>query len=426
MGLRGMLGRPTSAVLATITAVAAVTAWGVGPMAQVSWAEPGDGLDTLVEDFAYPDRDKLLAEKGLKLISGDGNIQVADCATGGDDLVRINSRASGNICFAVSGPVGYLTMEIERTYLAKSDARDDVMATVRTEDPRTNESKVEEVDLDPGSWKALGEGIDPELQSTLLELSVGEDKPGAVLGGDAARPWLARVTIGKPGYAGGRNCSGALVDRTWVLTAASCFTEDPAKPVPAGAPARDTTASFAGKAPIRINHLVPREDRDVVLARLSAPVAGIEPAALAATAPAGGAALVAAGYGRTGSAWVPGTPHSSGVTQAATTATGVKLTGGRICKGDAGGPVLDANGLISGVQSRADHTGCLGQSGQGTGAVAARVDNIASWLSDSTFTGKARFTLDEGAGSRRVLGGEAEEFAAAVAGGAQFGAVGRK
>uniref|UniRef100_UPI00056C100D hypothetical protein n=1 Tax=Streptomyces albus TaxID=1888 RepID=UPI00056C100D len=33
---------------------------------------------------------------------------------------------------------------------------------------------------------------------------------------------------------------------------------------------------------------------------------------------------------------------------------------------------------------------------------------------------------DEGAGSRRVLGGEAEEFAAAVAGGAQFGAVGRK
>lgn len=304
-------------------------------MVGISQAAPGEGLDSLVEDFAYPDRDKLLAEKGLKLISGDGNITLADCASGDSGLVRINSRDSGNMCFAVSGPVGYLALEIQRTYLAKADTRDDVMATVRTENTRTNETKVEEVGLEPDTWKSLGEGLDPDLMSTVVELSVGEGKARAVPAGDADRPWLARVTVGEPGHAGGRNCSGTLVDRAWVLTAASCFTDDPAKPVPVGAPARASTVTFAGTAPVKINHVVPRGDRDVVLARLATPVTGIAPATLAASAPADGTELVAAGYGRTGTAWVPGSPHNSKATQSGATATTVELTGGLMCKGDA-------------------------------------------------------------------------------------------
>ncbi|MGP4000664.1 LamG-like jellyroll fold domain-containing protein [Streptomyces sp. 8N706] len=422
MGWRSALGRPTAVLLA---ALVVASAWGSGPMVGVARAEPGDELDSLTEDFAYPDRDKLLAEKGLKLISGDGNITVADCASGGSDLVRINSRTGGNVCFAVSGPVGYLALEIERSYLAKSDTRNDVTATVRTEDPRTNESKVEEIGLEPGNWKSLGEGIDPNLASTVLELSVGEDKPGAVLSGDAARPWLGRVVVGRPGQNGSRGCSGALVDRTWVLTAASCFSDHPANPVQAGAPAREATAVFAGKAPVRINYVVPRADRDVLLARLAAPLTDIAPATLAGNASTDGAALVAAGYGRTGTAWVPDAPHNSNVAQSSTTATTVGLTGGRICKGDAGGPVLDGNGRITAVQSLADHAQCLGQSGQGSSATAARTDNIAAWLNSSAFTGKAAFGLDESAGSRRVLGGAAQEFTAALAGGAEPGAVGK-
>ena len=418
---RGMLWRPTAVTLA---ALAAATVLNTGAMAGVSQAAPGEGTGSLVEDFAYPDRDKLLAEKGLKLTSGDGNIMLADCASGAGDLLRINSRTSGNVCFAVSGPVGYLALEIDRAYLAKSDTRDGVTATVRTEDPRTGESKVEETGLEPGTWKAVGEGLDPALASTVLELSVGADKP-AVVTGDSARPWLSRVVVGKPGQAQGRGCSGALVDRTWVLTAASCFSDDPAGAVQAGEPPRESTAVFAGKAPVRINYLVPRDDRDVVLARLAAPLTDIAPATLAGRAAADGTALVAAGYGRTDKAWVPTGPHHSDVTQSATGATSVTLTGGRICKGDAGGPVLDASGRITAVQSLADHTGCLGQSGQGNGATAARTDNIAAWLDSSTFTGKADFGLDEGAGSRRVLGGAAQEFTAALAGGAEPGAVGK-
>ncbi|MFI1496930.1 LamG-like jellyroll fold domain-containing protein [Streptomyces platensis] len=421
MRWRGVLGRPIPVTLAVLTAV---TAWGAGPMAGVSSAAPGDGSDSLVEDFAYPDRDKLLAEKGLKLVSGDGHITLVDCTSGGSDLVRVNSRTSGDACFAVSGPVGYLALEIKRSYLAKSDSREGVTATVRTENPATNESKVEEVALEPGAWKSLGEGLDPTLDSTVLELSVGEGKTPVVTG-DSARPWLARVTVGRPGQQGGKGCSGALVDRTWVLTAASCFSDAPAKPVSAGAPPREATVTFAGKAPVRINYVVPRDDRDVLLARLAAPLTDIAPARIAGSAPGDGAALVAAGYGRTGTAWVPDGPHNSNVTRSSATDTTMALTGGKICKGDAGGPVLDGNGRITAVQSLAAHAGCLGQAGHGDGSTAARTDNIVSWLTGSAFNGKAAFPLDEDAGARRVLGGAAREFTAELVGGAEPGTVGK-
>ncbi|MER7990269.1 LamG-like jellyroll fold domain-containing protein [Streptomyces noursei] len=385
----------------------------------------GEGHGSLVEDYAYPDRDKLLAEKGLKLLSGDGNITLADC-TAGNDLVRIQSRDSGSVCFVVSGPVGYLAMEIEKTYLAKSEDRAGVTATVSVEDAATRETKVQKVDLEPGQWKALGEGGDPKLKSTLLELSVGQGTPGVPLSGDAARPWLARLTVNDPGHDGGRSCSGALVDSSWVLTAASCFAADPGKPVPV---VTQTTpravALLAGHAPVNIKYLVPRGDRDVVLARLATPITNVSPAALAGSALPDGIALSAAGYGRTDTTWVPSSPHNSDVTQSSTTATTVELAGGRVCKGDAGGPIVDASGRVTAVQSRASHVGCLGQPGDGTTATAARIDNITDWLANNSFTGTSRMTLDEGVGSGRVSGGVPEEFVAELAGGAELGAAGK-
>ncbi|WP_306332206.1 S1 family peptidase, partial [Streptomyces sp. KL109B] len=382
------------------------------------------GQESLVEDFAYPDRDKLLAEKGLKLVSGDGHITLTDCATGGSELLRLNSRADGNVCFTVTGPTGYLALEVEKAFLAKSDTRDDVMATVRTEDPRTNESKVEEIGLEPGIWEPVGEGVDPELTATVLELSVGEGKP-PTLTGDTARPWLGRVLVGSPGQPDSRGCTASLVDRSWIVTAANCFSESPGTPVPTGTPTREATVLFAGKAPVRINYLVPRDDRDVVLARLVAPLTDITPAVFGGKAAAQGAALTAAGYGRTGTRWVPDAPHAESVTQSSTTDSSLALTGGRMCKGDAGGPVLDGSGRIVAVQSASDHSGCLGQTGTGTSGSAARTDNIGDWLVRGAFAGKAQFRLDEVAGSRRVVGGEAQEFTAALAGGAESGVVGK-
>ncbi|MFE0177282.1 S1 family peptidase, partial [Streptomyces sp. NPDC059002] len=425
MRWHGTLGRP---VAMTLTAAFGVSLWCTGPLTGVANASdaPGAGPDSVVEDFSYPDRDTVLAEKGLKLISGDGHITLADCTSGGD-LIRINSRVTKdvNTCFAISGPVGYLSMEVEQTYLAKSEGRDDVTATVRSASPQTK-GKVEKVDLEPGKWQELGEGSDPKRSSTLLELSVGQGKAVKAPSGDPARPWLARVTVNQPGLKGGRACTGTLVDKSWVLTAASCFTDDPAKSAPAeGAPQGNATVTFAGQAPTKIDHIVPRKDRDVVLARLATPVTKITPATLAGGAPAEGASLVAAGYGRTATAWVPNSPHHSKTTLGKSTGTMAELTGGRICKGDAGGPVLDADGNITAVQSRSDHGTCLGNSGQGKSAGAARVDNITNWLDVGSSTSKERFTLDEAAGARQVSGHPAEEASAELGGGAKLGATGK-
>ncbi|MFF2810423.1 LamG-like jellyroll fold domain-containing protein [Streptomyces sp. NPDC058000] len=366
-----------------------------------------------------------MAEKGLKLLSGDGNITLADC-TAGNDLVQIRSRDAGLVCFQVSGPVGYLSMEIEKTYLAKSEDRAGVTATVSIEDAATKETKVQKVDLEPGQWKALGEGGDPKLTSTLLELSVGQGKPGAALSGDAARPWLARLTVNDPGHDGGRSCSGALVDSSWVLTAASCFADDPSTAVPVvSTTTPKAVALLSGHAPVNIKYLVPRRDRDMVLARLATPITNVPPATLAGSALPDGTALSTAGYGRTGTTWVPSGPHNSDVTQSSNTATTLELAGGRICKGDAGGPIVDGSGRITAVQSRASHAGCLGQAGDGTTATAARIDNITDWLANNSFTGTSRMTLDEGGGSGRVSGGVPEEFVAELAGGAELGAVGK-
>ncbi|MFK8851731.1 trypsin-like serine protease, partial [Streptomyces sp. Ac-502] len=357
------------------------TSFFVPSMATVAHGEPGYAI----EDFAYPDADKIKTEKGITLKRGDGQILLAECGSS-PGLMEIWSRKNDKTCFQVTGASGYLALEIPAVFSVKGSADQAADITLTAPD-----GKKQEVKVPKNEWTPVGEPTDPQTREhTLVEIAVGRYQP-APLTGDPARPWLTRITVNTPGQEGGRNCSGALVDRTWVLTAASCFTDDPAKALRApAAPALDATANFAGRAPVKINYLIPRGDRDVLLARLDTPVTDITPATLAGSPSPDGAALVAAGYGRTDTAWLPRSPHTSGVTRAGATATTLALTGGRICKGDTGGPVLDADGRITAVQSRADHAGCLGQTGQGDGAVAARTDTIVPWLDGSTFSGKAR------------------------------------
>ncbi|WP_435190743.1 trypsin-like serine protease [Streptomyces sp. bgisy126] len=183
-----------------------------------------------------------------------------------------------------------------------------------------------------------------------------------------------------------RACTATLVDELWLATAASCFAERPGEAVPAGKPARPTTATLNGGTAREIVELVPRTDRDLVLARLDRSVRDVAPVKLAAQAPVAGAAVSASGFGRTRTEWVPDKLHTGAFTVKNTTAGDLGLDSANgadvLCKGDTGGPVLDAAGKLVGVNSRSWQGGCLGMPASETrkGAVAARADDLASWI----------------------------------------------
>ncbi|MER6678076.1 S1 family peptidase [Streptomyces sp. NPDC000983] len=210
---------------------------------------------------------------------------------------------------------------------------------------------------------------------------------------DGALAFTARLEIGD----GQKACSAALVDPYWLLTATSCFADDPAVSlaIPTGAPELKTTATIgrtdltttAGETRT-ITELVPHPSRDAVLARLSRPVTTIAPVSLASAAAAPGEQLTVAGYGRTASEWAPLRLHSGGFNVDSVATDTVATTGengASVCMGDTGGPavrLVDGKPELVAVSSRSWQGGCFGTDPTvtRTGAVSTRVDDLRSWV----------------------------------------------
>lgn len=166
-------------------------------------------------------------------------------------------------------------------------------------------------------------------------------------------PYAVRLQLG--GEVDSRACTGTLVDRFWVLTATSCFAPVPGSEVAAGKPALKTTAILGNGQAVEVTEIAPRSDRDAALVRLATPVTDIRTARLATSAAASGADLTASGFGRTKTEWVPGKLHTGAFSVTATDATSLTVTGkgaDALCKGDTGGPMLNAAGELVGVNSR--------------------------------------------------------------------------
>ncbi|MFJ8437245.1 trypsin-like serine protease [Kitasatospora sp. NPDC094019] len=203
--------------------------------------------------------------------------------------------------------------------------------------------------------------------------------------------YTARLTIGDTF----RTCTGALVDRSWVITAASCFSDDPAQATGVGGAPRWRTSVTVGRTDLaatstgvstEVVQLVARPDRDLVMAKLAAPVNGIVPLHVATTAPAPAEKLKAPGYGRTRTEWLPTRLHVGAFTLAGVRPTAVDTTGtggSAICKGDTGAPVVrevDGKTELVAVASRSWQGGCLGETETRTGAANSRTDDVAGWI----------------------------------------------
>ncbi|MGV9267987.1 FG-GAP-like repeat-containing protein [Kitasatospora sp. NPDC003701] len=254
----------------------------------------------------------------------------------------------------------------------------------------------------------IRKGIRPGWKAGLIAsavtagaLTVSSGAPaGAVVGdptADGAYGFTVRLDIGSTA----RGCTGALVDRLWVITAASCFADDPAQPtaLAAGAPKWKTTATVgrsdltttAGQVS-QVVELVPRQDRDLVMARLATPVYGVTPLAVATTAPVGAESLRVPGFGRSADEWSPAKLRSGVFTVDSVKATSLATTGvngAAVCKGDTGAPaVREKNGKaeLVAVSSLSWQGGCFGTPATETrtGAVSSRTDDLAGWIRQLT------------------------------------------
>ncbi|WP_228974868.1 hypothetical protein [Streptomyces sp. DH12] len=142
------------------TAVLAITTTGgatAGAPSVVPVADEAPGY--AVEDFNYPQADKILAEQGIKLKRGDGHITLATC--GDPALLEVWARSKEKVCFRVTGTKGYLSLELPAVYGIKgNDYNTDVTMTVDNEEKN--------FDVNKNTWTPVGESADPQGRDHML------------------------------------------------------------------------------------------------------------------------------------------------------------------------------------------------------------------------------------------------------------------
>ncbi|MEV8608503.1 FG-GAP-like repeat-containing protein [Amycolatopsis sp. NPDC051373] len=197
----------------------------------------------------------------------------------------------------------------------------------------------------------------------------------------------------------GRSCSGALVAPSWVVTAATCFAETP----DGGVPVKDTTAivgrpdltTSTGHA-VKVTTVTTQADRGFALAKLETPISDITPLALGSAAPTAGDSLRVAGFGRTGTEWIPNQLHTATFNVASVGVTEDVLTGDNgvdTCRGDAGAPVVADRGGVAtlvGVVTKSWQHSCFGETETRQGTTATRIDDLTSWVRDQVLAATAK------------------------------------
>jgi hypothetical protein len=169
-----VVGLATLAAVGFASAAAAGLGMGNGPAV--------GNNDSLVEDFSYPNAEEILAKTNVKLISGDGNIEIADCKeppSGDIGLIKVYTsdvaiNEKGLVCFRAAGKTGLLTMEVPGVFEIRGDGQrpgtgHDITAIIKPE----GGEQLPPIKVDPDGSTQVGIGTDPPgPPATLLQLRV--------------------------------------------------------------------------------------------------------------------------------------------------------------------------------------------------------------------------------------------------------------
>ncbi len=193
---------------------------------------------------------------------------------------------------------------------------------------------------------------------------------------------VARLEFGPPGRDDSRTCTAVLVRPRALATSTDCVASA-AHPSPdgQGSTTLPIVAEFRSGLRLPIAEVLPGTAPGVSIAVLYRP-ADVAPIPLSTSPATAGESLLAVGFGRTATEWIPGQPHAVSFTvqQAGADTLDLALADSAaagLCRGDAGAPILrDLGGdryEVVALAATAQPKGCLGEPAPAaTGAVVAR------------------------------------------------------
>ena len=121
-------------------------------------ASAADAPSSLVEDYNYPGAAAIEAERGFKLISGDGHIMLADC-DGGAEQIRVETLVE-DVCFAVDGDTGWLSLRLDAVFLVNAGDQDVAVSVEGMSAP---------IEVPEGTYRPI-QAVDPAHRGLVVEI----------------------------------------------------------------------------------------------------------------------------------------------------------------------------------------------------------------------------------------------------------------
>lgn len=165
-----------------VTVVAVGTAILGGTLAaHAGQQSAADDQPSLVEDFSYPNAAAIAAANNVVLVSGDGHILFADCATPVTDNVsvievrssdNVGAKHDGLICFKVTASTGHLVLKVPAVFEIRGDGHAPGAGHKATADLTTDAGVHTTVTVNPAGSTPVGVGTGSGAPTTLLALNV--------------------------------------------------------------------------------------------------------------------------------------------------------------------------------------------------------------------------------------------------------------